>query len=254
MKKKKVLAIVLLMALAALTIAPVALAAEDGTENMITYISDMEWKAAEIYNNSLPSRDENVAGEELWLRDLYFEKGVCLHAMPGENAYIEIDIEGKGYKTFSAVAGTAESELYNVTMASVRFKFKVDGKNVLKTDVLTPKKTPETVTVDVTGARTFRIEMDDGGDGISGDWGALGNALFSTLDAKEDIEKAVKETPVKHGEEAPAEREDKPAAAGSKIELAGKSGCGSALPGAGAVAAAAIGVLACGSAKRKKKR
>ncbi len=186
---KKIAAILIIAA--ALT--AVCRAAEDGS--VITYLSDMEWKAAEIYsdaNGGVPSRDENVAGEELWLYDLYFEKGVCLHAAPGKNVFIEVDIEGKGFRTFYAYPGTAESELYDVTMASVNFIFKVDGKTVLRTEKITPKKRPEPISFDVTGAKLLRIEMTDGGDGISGDWGSLGAALFSTSDDIGLISAAIK--------------------------------------------------------------
>ena len=161
---------------------------------MITYLSDMEWTGAQIYdgaNGGVPTRDENVAGEELWLYDMYFEKGVGMHAAPGKLAYIEVDIEGKGFKTFYTYVGTAESELYDVTMASVRFVFKADGKTVARTGVVTPKKRPELITFDVTGVKTLRIEMDDGGDGISGDWGSLGSALFSTSDNVDEIAAAL---------------------------------------------------------------
>ena len=178
--------------LLAVTLAGVCRAA--GENGMITYLSDMEWRAAEIYsgaNGGVPARDENVAGEELWLYDMYFEKGVCFHAAPGKLAYIEVDIEGKGFKTFYTYVGTAESELYDVSMASVRFIFKVDGQAVKRVGPVTPKKRPELVTFDVTGAKTLRIEMDDGGDGISGDWGALGSALFSTSSDIEEISAAL---------------------------------------------------------------
>ena len=185
---KKMISVLLL----AVLLAGVCRAAEDN--DMITFLSDMEWTGAEIYsgaNGGVPSRDENVAGEELWLYDMYFEKGVGMHAAPGKLAYIEVDIEGKGFRTFYTYVGTAESELYDVTMASVRFAFKADGKTVARTGVITPKKRPELVTFDVTGVKTLRIEMDDGGDGISGDWGSLGSALFSTSDNVDEIAAAL---------------------------------------------------------------
>lgn len=185
---KKMISVLLL----AVLLAGVCRAAEDN--DMITFLSDMEWTGAEIYsgaNGGVPSRDENVAGEELWLYDKYFEKGVCLHAAPGKISYIEVNIENKGFTTFYTYVGTAESELYDVSMASVRFVFKVDGQAVKRVGPVTPKKRPELITFDVTGAKTLRIEMDDGGDGISGDWGALGSALFSTSSDVDEISAAL---------------------------------------------------------------
>ncbi len=242
---KKVLIIILAVLSAILIPGTAALAAGENNNEMITYLSDMEWTGAEIYNGAVPSRDENVAGEELWLYDMYFDKGVCLHAMPGKNAYIEVDIEGKGFKTFCAYPGTAESEKFNVTMASVRFMFIVDGKTVKKTDVVTPKERPSLLTVDVSGCKKFRIEMDDGGDGISGDWGALGDALFSTSDSVEEITAALEARDAAK----PAESwDDDP---GQNLAIAEPNGgCGGFAGGAAALGITAGAALA----MRKKKK
>lgn len=188
MKKRILSFLSALTALLLLTIP--CLSAEKENDMSLMYLSDMEWRSASIYpdaNKGVPTRDENLSGEELWLCEDYFEKGVCFHANIGKIAYLEVDIEGKGFKTFLAYAGTAESELFNVTMASVRFTFKVDGKVKLKTGVIRPNKPPEMITVDVSGGSILRIEMDDGGDGISGDWGALGYAVFSDKENTDDI-------------------------------------------------------------------
>lgn len=158
------------------------LAAETGDNMKLAYLSDMEWKSASIYsgaNGGTPTRDENVAGEEIWLYESYFEKGVGFHADAGKLAYIEVDISRLGYKTFLTYVGTAESELYDVSMASVRFTFKLDGEVKQKTGVIRPDKPPEMISLDVSGGKILRIEMDDGGDSISGDWGSLGYAVFS---------------------------------------------------------------------------
>ena len=254
MKKKLVLILAAILVLAALC--AIHAAAEEKKDNMITYLSDMEWKGAKIYNDAQPSRDENVAGEELWLYDMFFAKGVCLHAMPGENAYIEIDIEGQGYKTFCAYAGTAESEQYNVTMASVRFKFKADGKVVEKTDVLRPDGRPALVTVDVTACKTFRIEMDDGGDGISGDWGALGGALFSTSDNVEELKGALEAgtSPAEENKPDGGAENNGAADAKSAIRPAGGAGCGAAVSAATGAGVLAAGACAAAAAAKKKKQ
>ena len=187
--KKKILSV--LTALAALTLLTIPCFSTDKENDMsLTYLSDMEWKAASIYpdaNKGVPTRDENLSGEELWLCEDYFEKGVCFHANMGKIAYLEVDIEGKGFKTFLCYVGTAESELYDVSMASVRFTFKCDGQTKVKTEVITPRNCPQLVCVDVTGCKILRIEVDDGGDGISGDWGALGYAVFSDKENADEI-------------------------------------------------------------------
>ena len=168
------------------------LAAETGDNMKLAYLSDMEWKSASIYSGAYGGitsqilysltnsyTNENVAGEEIWLYESYFEKGVGFHADAGKLAYIEVDISRLGYKTFLTYVGTAESELYDVSMASVRFTFKLDGEVKQKTGVIRPDKPPEMISLDVSGGKILRIEMDDGGDSISGDWGSLGYAVFS---------------------------------------------------------------------------
>ncbi len=178
---KKITVLIIAAALLSLLCAN-ALAANGGEKMSITFLSDMEWSKADIYpeaNGGIPARDGNVADEELWIYDTYFEKGVCFHANMGKLAYLEVNIENKGFKTFLAYLGTAESELFDVTMASVRFIFKADGEVKYRSEVIRPGE-PKLISFDVTGCKVLRIEMDDGGDGISGDWGALGSALFST--------------------------------------------------------------------------
>lgn len=178
---KKITVLIIAAALLSLLCAN-ALAANGGEKMSITFLSDMEWSKAEIYpeaNGGIPARDGNVADEELWIYETYFEKGVCFHANTGKLAYLEVNIENKGFKTFLAYLGTAESELFDVSMASVRFTFKADGEVKYRSEVIRPGE-PKLISFDVTGCKVLRIEMDDGGDGISGDWGALGSALFST--------------------------------------------------------------------------
>ncbi|MBQ7446274.1 MAG: NPCBM/NEW2 domain-containing protein [Clostridia bacterium] len=242
---KRVLALTAVIAVLAALLIPSFIVF--GENEMITFLSDMEWRNAEIYSadgkGAVPARDENLTGEELWLYDMYFEKGVCFHAMSGKNAFLEVDIEGKGYKTFYAYIGTAESEVCDVTMASVRFNFKADGKSVYRTELVTPRERPKAVTIDVTGVSVLRIEMDDGGDGISGDWGALGNALFSTSDSAQDIEAELEK------------RAEKPAETDGPVDpvkeiIEEKGGCGGTIGGLAAVtcACAASAVLT----KKKK--
>ncbi len=169
-------------------------------------ISDMEWTAAEIYsdaNDGFPARDCNVADEQLWIGEEYFEKGVCLHALPGGNAFIEISLDGLGFKSFAAEAGTAFSEMFDVSMATVEFIFSVDGKEVMRTGVLTPEEC-EKVFFSIGNGKVLRIEMTDGGDGISGDWGALGNARLLRTDSEEEAFATPEPTPAK-ATAAPAE-------------------------------------------------
>ena len=188
----------------------------DIADRSTVYLSDIAWKDAMIYpgaNNGVPARDENVAGEELWIGDVYYEKGVCLHANPGDNAYIEVDLTGLGFKLFAAYLGTAISEKYDVTMASVRFIFFVDGVEVKRTDVIRADNDPELVTIDIEGAKLLRIEMDNGGDGISGDWGAMGSAAFGRTKDVNELYATPTPKPTAEPTAAPTEKPAEPTAA-----------------------------------------
>ncbi len=187
----------------------------DIAERKTVYLSDMAWKDAMIYpaaHGGVPSRDENLHEEELWIGDRYFEKGVCMHANPGANSYLEVDLAGLGFKLFAAYLGTAVSEKYNVTMASVRFIFYVDGNEVKRTDVIRADNDPELVTIDVDGASLLRIEMDDGGDGISGDWGVLAEAAFGRTNDVNDIYSTPTPAPTAEPTAAPTEKPVEPTA------------------------------------------
>jgi hypothetical protein len=51
------------------------------------------------------------------------------------------------------------------------FRIDVDGKEVLKSDVLLPGQTPIPVDVSIAGAKELILYIDDEGDGHGGDWG-----------------------------------------------------------------------------------
>ncbi len=162
-------------------------------------ISNMEWIAAEIYsgaNDGVPARDENIAQEELWIADEYFEKGVCFHAKPGGNSFLEISLDGRDFKSFAAYAGTAISGKYDVSMATVEFIFYLDGSEVYRTGLLTSEDLKQ-VFFSIEGGKVLRIELTDGEDGISGDWGALGDAKLLKTVSKEEAFATPEPTPTK---------------------------------------------------------
>ena len=64
------------------------------------YISDLPWVDYATYtsNDEMPEhRDENNSGEEIWICGEYYEKGVCLHARPNIESYLDVNIEGLGF-------------------------------------------------------------------------------------------------------------------------------------------------------------
>ena len=64
----------------------------------------------------------------------------------------------------------------------------------MRTGVLTPEEC-EKVFFSIGNGKVLRIEMTDGGDGISGDWGALGNARLLRTDSEEEAFATPEPTP-----------------------------------------------------------
>ncbi len=168
----------------------------DVKERQKLFLSDMAWTAAENYpsaNYGVPSRDANFANEMLFVGTTYFPKGVCVHGNEGKNAFIEVSLDGLDFLRFGALCGVAYSEARSLAKGSVRFVFIADGHEIHRTGLLKADGKTEKVVLDVTGVKTFRIEMEDGGDGVNGDWGVLGLACFAKT-ADEEVLFATPET------------------------------------------------------------
>ena len=158
------------------------------------YISDLPWVDYLTYttNDEMPEhRDENNSGEEIWICGEYYEKGVCLHARPNIESYLDVNIEGLGFTTFAAYVGMAESMSNDVTMGSCAFVVYADGVEKARTDVMKAEDEAKLLTVDITDCKILRLAITDGGDGISGDWGTFASALIGRTD---DVDKLF-ETP-----------------------------------------------------------
>ena len=155
------------------------------------FISDMDWITSSIYENGevgdYAHRDENVAGEELWINGVYFEKGVCLHAVPAGEAYIDINIEGLGFTTFAAYAGISETMQYDITMATVQFIVYADGTEKARSEIIGLTDEAVLLTADVTDAKVLRLAITNGGDGISGDWGTFAGAVIAKTNQIDEI-------------------------------------------------------------------
>ncbi|MBR5006583.1 MAG: NPCBM/NEW2 domain-containing protein [Clostridia bacterium] len=100
---------------------------------------------------------------------------------------MEVSLDGLDYLRFGALCGVAYSEAHSLAKGSVRFVFIADGKEIYRTDLLKADGKTEKVFLDVTGVKTFRIEMEDGGDGVNGDWGVLGLAAFAKTEGEDPL-------------------------------------------------------------------
>lgn len=218
------------------------------------YLSDIVWRAAEMYSGAhdgVPTKDENVAEEEIWICGEYFEKGVVVHARSGSPAFIEVDLTDLGFKSFVTYIGTAESQQYDVTMASVQFVFYADGVEKYRSGTVRAADEASKVYIDVSDCKIFRIEVLDGGDGISGDWAALGSARFSKADNEEEAWVTPTPAPTPEPTPSPAASETvkpsetaKPAADDSSSKKNSSAGIIVAIAAGAAVIGAVIAVIA----------
>lgn len=155
------------------------------------YISDMVWIDSAGHTDPpggapLPvTRDTNLYGEEIHIWGEYYEKGLGMHAeemSEGEDGtYVDINIEGLGFRTFAAYVGIAESAIaagLNYNMSSVTFVVKVDGKEVVRTEEKLYIDEPELIIADITGGKILRLCIEPG-ESINSDLAAWGNALVS---------------------------------------------------------------------------
>ena len=129
---------------------------------------DQDWATAQA--------GRSVDGHPLTLDGQVFAHGIGSHA----ESEIVIDLNGAA-RSFHAVVGVdAESTEYG----SVVFVALKDGEEVLRTPVLKSGAPPQTVVVDLTGARQLTLLIEDGGDSINydhADW--AGALLFLEADA-----------------------------------------------------------------------
>lgn len=131
-----------------------------------SYLSDLPWLTAA--NGWGPvERDtangENGAGDggPLTIDGTVFAKGLGAHAHSDVEFYT-----GGACTTVSAQVGLDDESGAHGTVA---FEIWTDGRKVASTDVLTNAAPAQPLKADITGARTVRLVVTDGGDGIGYD-------------------------------------------------------------------------------------
>ncbi len=108
-----------------------------------------------------PRAGRSVDNRPLTLRGDVFRHGVGTHA----NSEWLIDLKGAATR-FAAVVGVDDEKK---GLGSVRFHVFVDGKPAAETGVLHGGDSPKLLSVDLTGAKTLRLQVDDADDGIDSD-------------------------------------------------------------------------------------
>ncbi len=125
-----------------------------------------------------PHAGRSVDNRPITLHGDFYRHGVGTHA----NSEMLIDLKGAAVR-FAAVVGVDDEKK---GLGSVRFHVFVDGKPAAETGVLHGGDEPKLISVDVTGAKTLRLQVDDADDGIDSDHADWAGALLVlNPDAKE---------------------------------------------------------------------
>lgn len=136
------------------------------------YLGDLAPRTARQGWKTL-ARDRNVDGANLRLGNRIYLRGLGTHAP----ARLEYDIP-KNARRFAAVVGVHR----HARLGSVTVAVEVDGKSVMRSELLTPDSTPLTVDVPVAGARRIALIATDGGNGRKGDHVDWALARFVTTE------------------------------------------------------------------------
>ncbi len=150
-------------------------------------VSDLECKSWKMIASSsdnpaspyAPSFNKNEAGGTIVIGGYSFEKGIRSHPDVSEPAQIVYDISkySNKYTKFFAFVGKDSAG----GTGKIQFSVLVDGKEVAVSKILSLGLIGY-VEADISGGKTLTLVFGDGGDGISGDSSAFGNAMLMTED------------------------------------------------------------------------
>ncbi|MEQ4564988.1 endo-alpha-N-acetylgalactosaminidase family protein [Paenarthrobacter sp. CAP02] len=143
------------------------------------FASDLPWTGST--NGWGPAERDRANGEQnagdgpaLRLDGVVYSKGIGVHA----DSKISIATEAK-CNAFTAVVGVDDTKLNKGLHGSVVFIVKGDGRELLRTPVLSADSTALPLNVDITGVRTIELIADKNGDDAGDDWGDWADAKFS---------------------------------------------------------------------------
>ncbi|MCX7424026.1 MAG: NPCBM/NEW2 domain-containing protein [Planctomycetia bacterium] len=98
-----------------------------------------------------------VGGPPMRLGDKVYEHGIGVNSL----SVIRMNLE-KPAKSFTSVIGLDRN--VDNTAASVRFHVSIDGKDVFATDIIKAGTAPKAIDVPLSGATSFELTVDVGGD------------------------------------------------------------------------------------------
>lgn len=143
------------------------------------FASDLPWIGSS--NGWGPAERDRANGEQnagdgpaLRLDGVAYPKGIGVHA----DSKISIATEAK-CNAFTATVGVDDAKLNKGLHGSVVFIVKGDGRELLRTPVLTADSAALPLNVDITGVRNVELIADKNGDDAGDDWGDWADAKFS---------------------------------------------------------------------------
>lgn len=120
-----------------------------------------------------PQAGRSIDGNPLTLSGKVYEHGIGTHA-PSE---FRISLH-RQVRQFEAVVGLDDEKKGE---GSIRFEIRVDGKRVLQTPVLHGGDPPQSISVDLSGAKAMTLVVTDAGDGINCDHADWADARFELV-------------------------------------------------------------------------
>ena len=140
------------------------------------YLSDREWQSVET-GYGVATRNESIKGRALGeITD--YDKGIRVHA----NGYVTYDLGEHNYDNFEVKVGV-DMNLEAQNYSSITFKVIGDGETLATTKVLKHADNMQYINVPIKGVKELRIEVNDGGNGITSDHGIMVEPKLTTNNA-----------------------------------------------------------------------
>ena len=157
-----------------------------------TFLSDLEWTSATSgYQNA--RRNESIKGRHLG-EPKTFDKGLATHA----NGVITYNLGEHDYDYLEMRVGV-DMSIPEQNNSSITFKVTGDGKTLATTSVMKHADNLKYIKVPIRGVDEIKIEVNNGGNGITSDHGIIVEPKLATNNGKPTL-KIDKSISVKVGE------------------------------------------------------
>lgn len=169
--------IIAIASLAALLLSSDLLAADAAGDNATFWLDQIDLKAIQ-QRRGVPLANLAVGGGKLVMDGKTYERGIGTRSI----SELVLDLHGEA-KRFSAVVGLDDSANDRKREGTVRFEVWVDDKQAANSGILKVGDAPQTFDVNLSGARTITLLLDDGGDTSNGDLANWANARIDLVSA-----------------------------------------------------------------------